>query len=371
MPGFGLRITSTGARAFVLNYRVDGRERRLTIGTWPTWNATAARERAKELRREIDQGHDPLGYRQQRRADPTFGELVEIYLRVKASSQKGAAQYEGLLRRDALPAWKHVRTVDIRRSDVIALVEEKAKTAPIAANRLLELLRRVFNFAIVREIVAANPCSQVPKPGKERAKDRVLSREEICQLWEALDGPSFTASTAAAIRLLLLTAQRPGEIVTAEWAEIDLDEGWWTIPAEKAKNGLAHRVPLNKTSRDILQRLPQASRWVFPSPREGQHVHRNALALALRRSRSRPNQLPVPDNFTLHDLRRTAASKMAAKGVQQFVIGRVLNHAQGDVTATYARYGYDREKRAALDLWDRELRSILNGKSPKVVEIRR
>lgn len=188
VPGFGLRLTKAGARAFVVNYRVNGHERRLTIGPWPAWSATAARERAKELRRQIELGEDPLGVKQPRRNDPTFGDLVEQYLTVEARRRKGIAEYERILRRDALPAWKNFRAADIRRRDVIALIEEKAQTAPIAANRLFELLRRVFNFGIRRDILEANPCALVRKPGEERSKDRVLPGDEIRTLWTALDG---------------------------------------------------------------------------------------------------------------------------------------------------------------------------------------
>ncbi|MDA1235755.1 MAG: integrase arm-type DNA-binding domain-containing protein, partial [Acidobacteria bacterium] len=213
IKGLGLRVTAANARAFILNYRIAGRERRYTLGLWPEWSATAARERAKELRRDIDRGEDPLAEREQLRTDPTFGEVVEEYLRIEASKQKRSKEYARMLEREALPQWRNLRAADIKRRDVIALVEKKAETAPISANRLLELIRRVYNFAIRRDIVEANPCALVQKPGQEHAKDRVLSRDEIRTFWEALDGQWFTQHTAAALRLILLTAQRPGEVI--------------------------------------------------------------------------------------------------------------------------------------------------------------
>jgi integrase len=369
--GLGLRITAGGAHAFVLNYRIHGRERRITIGPWPEWSATAAREQAKDLRRMIDRGEDPLAERQQLRTDPTFGQLVEEYLRVEASKQKGCKEYERLLRRDALPHWGPGRAAEIRRRDVIALIEERAQEAPIAANRLFELLRRVFNFAIRREILEVNPCLLVKKPGREHSKDRVLTRVEIKDLWEALDGPWFTSQTAGALKLLLATAQRPGEIVTMSWSDVDLDDGWWTIPAELAKNGLAHRVPLNAIARDILKALPRVSRWIFPSPDDDRHIHRNALAMAMRRARQRERNPLTVLNFSPHDLRRTAASQMASAGVERFVIGRLLNHAEPGVTKVYDRHSYDEQKRQAADLWSRRLGAVLQGPenaTDKVVE---
>ncbi len=371
VKGLGLRITAADKRAFVLNYRTNGRERRLTIGSWPEWSTTAARERAKELRQAIDRGDDPLAEKVRRRTDLSFGELVEEYLTIEAVKQKSKDEYERILNKDAVPKWGKIRAADIKRSDVIALVEEKANTAPIAANRLLELLRRVYNFAIRRDIVETNPCALVKKPGQEHAKDRVLSHQEIKTLWESLDGPWFTAQTAAALRLILVTAQRPGEVVSMRWEEVDLEGGWWTIPAKRAKNGLAHRVPLNKTAREILAGLPPVSPWVFPSPKEDRHVHRNAIGMALRRARLRTTDPLTVVDFSPHDLRRTAASKMASAGVQRFVIGQVLNHKEPGVTKVYDRHSYDPEKRKAMDKWDRTLRACL-GTAPtaSVVVIR-
>lgn len=359
VKGLGLRVTTADKRAFVLNYRTNGRERRLTIGPWPEWSATAARERAKELRQAIDRGEDPLADKQQLRSDLTFGELVKEYLKIEGAKQKSKDEYKRILNKDALPQWKNQRAAAIRRRDVIALIEKKAETAPIAANRLFELLRRVYNFAIRRDIVEANPCALVKKPGEERSKDRVLSNQEIKTLWEALDGPWFSAQTAAAIRLILVTAQRPGEIASMRWENIDVEGGWWTIPAARAKNDLAHRVPLNKTAREILASLPPASPWVFPSPKENQHVHRNALAMAIRRARGRATDALTVVDFSPHDLRRSAASHMASAGVERFLIGRLLNHVEPGVTKVYDRHSYDAEKRKAIDKWNRLLASIV------------
>ena len=371
VKGLGLRVTAADRRAFVLNYRTNGRERRLTIGSWPEWSATAARERAKELRQDIDRGDDPLAERVQRRTDLTFGELVNEYLKIEAAKQKGESEYKRLLKRDALPEWRNIRAADIKRRDVIALVEAKAKTAPIVANRLLELIRRVYNFAIRRDIVEANPCALVKKPGQEHAKDRVLSHHEIRSLWASLDGPWFTAQTKAALRLILVTAQRPGEVVSMRWEDLDLENGWWTIPSERAKNTLAHRVPLNQTAREILQSLPPVAKWVFPSTKIDQHMDRNGLAVAVWRARKRKQDPLAVLNFSPHDLRRTAASHMASVGVERFVIGRLLNHVEPGVTKVYDRHSYDGEKRKAMDKWGHTLRAILGtSASADVVVIR-
>ena len=155
------------------------------------------------------------------------------------------------------------------------------------------------------------------------------------------------------------------------WENVDLEDGWWTIPSERAKNDLAHRVPLNKTAREILASLSPASPWIFPSPKKSQHVHRNAIAMAIRRARGRATNSLTVNDFSPHDLRRTAASHMASAGVQRFVIGRLLNHVEPGVTKVYDRHSYDAEKRRAIDTWEKRLGGMLGRvDSASVVVIR-
>lgn len=379
LPGFGLRVTQAGARAFVLNYyAASGRERRLTIGKWPTWSATAAREEARELRRRIDRGEDPLETKREARLAETFGELAAEYLERYASQKRTGDQDKRYLEADVLPAWRSLKVREIERRDVIRLIEAKAQTAPISANRLLALLRKLFNWAVERDLVAVNPCLQVRAPGKETSKDRVLSVDEVGVFWAGfVPGPELSAEVVAALRLILATAQRPGEVVGMEWSEVDLDAAWWTIPAEKAKNGLAHRVPLNPVAVDLLRErratVEDGVRWVFPSPRAGQAIGTGALAHALRRNRNLEEddarRVPLAE-FTPHDLRRSAASHMASNGVSRLVVGQVLNHVERSVTRVYDRHGYDAEKRAAMETWGRVLGKAI-GKPQKaaVVEI--
>ena len=365
LPGFGIRVTANDVRSFVLTYTVEGRQRRLTIGMWPAWTATAARERAKELRRLIDQGLDPLGMEQQRRAAATFGDLAQEYLQSHAVNKKSGHVDAATLRRDVLPVWGHLKAEDIRRRDVIQLVEQKARAAPIAANRLLALVRKIFNWALSRDLLESNPCLQVKAPGIERERDRVLNATEIQKLWEGLETAPMSPEVKAILRLILITAQRPGEVCEMEGCE--LDEGWWTVPALKAKNGLAHRVPLSSLALEQLSDRATPGRWIFPSPRGDKPIHVAALSQAVRLSREHFGI----DHFTPHDLRRTAASHMASAGVSRLVLQKILNHVETGVTKVYDRYGYDQEKRKALDLWKSELRAILDGKSEKVVAISR
>jgi integrase len=190
-----------------------------------------------------------------------FPELVVEYLerhaRIKKKSWK---EDERILNREFMPLWRYTKAKAITRRDVIlaldAIVE---RNSPILANRALAVLRKMYNFGIQRDIVALNPCWNVPAPGKARSSDRVLSENELLNLWRVLHGSG--CREAGFYKLLILTAQRSGELARAEWTELDLSSGWWVIPAEKSKNGLPYRVPLDCTplfggfSRQVENRL--------------------------------------------------------------------------------------------------------------------
>jgi integrase len=238
------------------------------------------------------------------------------------------------------------------------LLDEIAVRAPIMANRTLALVRKMFNFAIEREWVDSNPCQMVKRPSPERQRDRVLSEDEIRRLWTALDAEQPVI--AALFRLRLLTAQRGGEVQGASWADVDLMGAWWTIPAERSKNGLAHRVPLSPQAVRILKGLKAVAddkaTWVFPSTRKaGPHINHAQKAIERIVKRSSVE-------FRGHDLRRTAASLMVGAGVPRLVVSKILNHVESGVTAVYDRHSYDPEKRAALDFWGRQVDAIISGK---------
>jgi integrase len=173
--------------------------------------------------------------------------------------------------------------------------------------------------------------------------------------------------TKLALKLLLTTAQRPGEVASLAWEEIDPEESVWTIPAEKSKNGLAHRVPLSPLALEIITSLPKGNEGpVFSSPSDPKRpITRAALARIIYRGRKSLKM----DPYTPHDLRRTAGSKMAAMGISRLTISKVLNHADRGITSIYDRHGYDAEKRAALEAWALKLKDIITDRKSKVVRM--
>jgi integrase len=279
-----------------------------------------------------------------------------------------------ILTKDIIPQWCNRPAREIRRRDVIELIDSiKDRGAGIMANRTLSVIKRVYNFGISRDIVEVNPTSLVEAPGKEIRRDRVLSENEIRIFWECLGQMELAGDLVrSALRLILILGQRPGEIVSMEWKEFDYNSAVWEIPGEKTKNRLPHRVLLSSLAIQVLKEIEPLPPYVFPS-RVGsginpkQHINAGALAGALRRNR----QLFDIERFTPHDLRRTAASRMASIGVNRHIIKRILNHAERDVTSIYDRYSYDREKREALEAWSIKLDSIITGNESKIIPIAR
>ncbi len=355
LPGFGVRVHHTGRKSFIVRYQFEQTRRRVTLGVFPVLSLVEARRLAKEILGRVARGEDPQQEKQADKAAETFGELAAIYMEHHAKAKKKSWKGDQrILEADLLPHWRHKKAKNITRKDVTALLDGiMARGAPIMANRTKALISKIYNIGIGRDIVEHNPCLGVASPGKARQRDRVLNEGEIRALWRALDDQHPVV--AATFKLRLLTAQRRNEVLTMRWEHIDGD--WWTIPAEVAKNGLAHRVPLSRQSLallDELRPLTGQSEWVFESPRQqGSHI------VAVQKAAERIAQVADVE-FRGHDLRRTAASLMTSMGISRLVVAKLLNHVESGVTAIYDRHSYDGEKREAMELWGSTLEEILS-----------
>jgi integrase len=225
---------------------------------------------------------------------------------------------------------------------------------PYPCPRWTRTVRKVFNFGLQRDIVTMNPCHGLPLPARESRRDRVLSEDEMRVLWKAFEAEG--ALVGKSFKLRLLTAQGGGEILGMRWDHIDFGSGWWTIPAELAKNGMTHRVPLSRQAQAVLAEIRLLSRpgpWVFPNPtKTGAMVTTQKAAERMIKA--------TGIEFRQHDLRRTAASYMTGIGISRLVVGKLLNHVESGVTAIYDRHSYDREKREALDAWGERLLAIVD-----------
>ncbi|MCP3972918.1 MAG: integrase arm-type DNA-binding domain-containing protein [bacterium] len=355
VEGFALRVSPhTGRKTFIVRYNLNGRRRRVTLGAYPALKLVDARDQAKEILGDVAKGKDPQAKKKAERRAMTFAELADVYLERHAKIKKRSWQGDQrVINVDLLPHWRGRKAKNIRRGDVVELLDSIVERgAPIMANRVKALISKIFNFGIGRDIVDFNPCHGVPMPAKARQRDRVLSEDEIRAVWWALD--DVEPVMAATFKMRLLTAQRGLEVLSMRWADIDGD--WWTIPAEVSKNGLAHGVPLSRQVRALLAELRPTtgfSPWVFESPRKpGAHIS------AVQKAGYRIAKAADVD-FVPHDLRRTAATAMTSMGISRLVVSKILNHVESGVTAIYDRHSYDEEKREALESWVQKLSAII------------
>lgn len=352
--GLTLRVLPSGSKVWSYRYRVGRRQRRVSLGPFPAVGIAAARDIAEDTLLSIKKGGDPA--RDKRalldEADAgTFGALADRYIEEHAKPNKRSWKEDRRkLEREVPRSWRQRPAAEITRRDVRELIDRKARKAPIAANRLRALLHTVFAFGVERDLAEHNPVTGTPRPGKERQRQRVLTEDELRTFWKATEPGELDDTMARPMsafwRLRLVTAQRALEVNTMRWADLDLDNAVWTIPPERSKNGLAHRVPLSPAALGIIAALPQFDPYVLAGARGNRQRYEAAKLI------------PV-DDFKGHDLRRTAASYMASAGVPRLHIGKVLNHAERGVTAVYDRHSYDPEKRVALDTWAAKLRAIL------------
>lgn len=353
----------------------------------------AGQDRAVELRAAKERPTD------------TVNALAEKYLKHAHKVKRTASEDERMLNRDVLPQWRDRSVRGITRRDVRAVLERVVdRGSPIAANRLLEVVRRMFNWGIQHDWLDGNPAAKIEKPGVEHSRDRVLTTDEIRALWQLLGRFPATAekqaphrrrakagkagafcpvspALAAVQKLRLITGQRGGEIANMRWADLDLDTGWWTIPPEYSKNRKPHRVPLVADAVAIIQaQKPKAdtsdgqkrdksddekpSEFVFTG-RQGALVDDRIKKAGAALSRV------LGFEFRSHDLRRTVATRLGEAGIPREDISAVLNHVQGGAAATrvYDRYSRDREKRIALETWARMLQLILKNQDQQAARI--
>ena len=389
--GLGVRVSTKGRKTFVYMYWLNGKARRMTLGVYGDGpgqlslaDANVKHAEAKKARTEgRDPGVDNVEAHQANRNAETVSQLIELYLAKWARPRKrSAGEDERILHKEIAAHWGARKAKDIKRRDIIALLDGIVERgAPIQANRTLACVRRMFSWAIERDMLDASPCVQIKAPAPENRRDRALNDGELATFWHGLDDAKMTDTIRLALKFQLVTAQRKGEVIAAEWSEFDRANGVWTIPAEKAKNGAQHAVPLSPLALTVLDAidinvtptdnkgtsLTRTTKYLFPSPRDDKPITSRAASHALCNNRERIGV----DDVSPHDLRRTAATRMASLGVDRTVLAKILNHVDRSVTGRYDTHSYIPEKRAALERWGRKLEEIVSGKGTpsKVVEL--
>lgn len=392
--GLSFRITANGAQSWCYRFRDprSGKPTRATIGGYPVLSLQQARERAGTFQRQVANGENPVERKRRERetaSRKTFQALAKRYLDEHARRHKRSAEADDRnLRLHVLPKWKNRRYDEIERADVIELAEGLVTAGkPTLANRVQALISSIFSFAMDADLVAGNPCARLRRRGVERIGRRVLSTEEIRQFWPAIVQKPVSLRVGQALRLILLTGARPGEVAGISRTELEnLSEkgrARWILPGARSKNGRTHLVPLNEQARQLvvslLEQIGDDEVYLFPSPSvTGKPVTAHALAVAMARFTAslqlKSYRTWKIDPPSPHDLRRTVATRLAELGIAKEDRDAVFNHTPSDVGKKhYDLYDREREKRQALDRWGQTLITIIeNRKSgPTVVPLRR
>jgi integrase len=413
LPGFGLRVSGPtprspeGRRTWMLFYRFRGEQKRLSFEPpYPALSLADARKKAGDALATLP-GSDPAEEKAKakapRKAPDTLQTVVEEFI-TRGMAKKGrAAGYMTETRRSftnhVLPRFGGRELAAITRRDIIEMLDEIAEKGttrttpggkrhadggPVAANRVLSAVRALFNWAIRRGLVDANPCALVEPPGEETSRERTLSPDELRDLWPAFAALGYPFGPY--LQLLLVLGQRRSEVAGMRWADIDLEAKTWTLGGEDTKNGRGHVVPLSDLAVRILTALPRKaavqadgqtkhSAYVFTTsgsaPISGFSKAKQRVEEAVVEARQeRQEQADMP-SWGLHDLRRTAATEMGRLGTSEFIIGLVLNHTRKGITGSvYNRYQYLAEKRHALEAWASFVESLTQPADKKVVVLR-
>jgi integrase len=355
VKGFGVRITHNGVVSFVLNYRVNGRQRLYTIARYPDWSVERARKEAIRLRGEIrpEQGKkpvDPLEQKQREHEAPTMLDLKDDYLerwarpyKRPASVRDDSANLDGII----VPRIGNHQVDAVTRRD-IEEIHQSMKATKYRANRVLSLLSKMFSLAIEWGWRNDNPARGIPKFTEDR-RARYLSPEELKRLAAALeeypgkrarelDGSAKQKAYAKkeaqravnAIRLLMVTGARKSEVLKATWDQFDLERGIWTKPSHTTKQKRTEYVPISQQAIDLLKQMPRDGALLFPGRRREQPLSE------LKYSWSEICEMAKLEGCRMHDLRHSFASFLVSSGETLPTIGALLGHSSPTTTSRYA-----------------------------------
>ena len=367
IPGFGARITSNGVVSFILEYRSNGRHRRYTIGRAIDLTVLAARERAIQLRGKILDGIDPLQQRIEANSEPTMNDLAKDFLERYARAHKRASSIRNdrqMLEKIILPKIGTIRIRAITRRDIETL-HHGLKQTPYRANRVLALLSKMFTLAVEWGWRADNAAKGIPRYPEDR-RESWLTAEEIEELLEALNNYS-DQSAANAIRLLILTGAREGEVLSATWDQFDLKRGTWTKPSHHTKQKKIEYTPLSKSALQLLRYMnsERTSSSLFPGVNGSRvTIRRPWVQVCKAAGLARPEQIPGKrekfltiwkPSVRIHDLRHTFASHLVSSGESLHIVGKLLGHTLPQTTARYAHLA-DRALRDAANRFATELK---------------
>lgn len=388
LKGFALRVKPSGVKSYVLDYRMPGgrgaAKGRYTIGKHSSpWTPDSARKAAQSILEGIHKGINPVQAKREAHRlalDLAFSKYVPEFIDryAKREQPRSWQQADKMFAHDVLPVWRDKPLPQITRKDVASLLSRMADEKPATARYAHAMLRKLFRWAVGRGDLDVSPMTDMPPPAPALSRDRVLSNGELATLWQVstlepgrLGIPTITGLFGHALRLLIVTGARRDEVLSMDFAELDWVRAIWTIPAERAKNGKAHIVPLNTLAMTELEALGAATRkrgLVFTTtgttPISGISKMKTRLDAAMLAALQADDASATLAPFRMHDIRRTVATGLQKLGVRFEVTEAVLNHVSGaksGVAGVYQRHDWAGEKRDALDAWGRHVAALVNG----------
>ena len=376
--GLSVRVSPKGAGTFQFRYRFLGKQQRMRIGSYPDTLLKEARERTRAARALLEHGLDPITQarleKSKQQQASTVKELCVYWLENYGRPHRARSdEIEQVLEKNVYKQVGSYPLESVSRRDIVNRVLKPIldRGSRVQANKVLTLLKQIFAYGVEHGLLEASPSEYISKKnvgGREIARDRVLTDSEIHTVWTEIDASKMSEPVKLAVKILLATGQRRGELTNARWLNVDLGGCVWVIPAENSKNGKEHRVPLSSLAVELFKQLKTfstGSGWVMPSVKhDDQPMSERVISRAVNRWQTGESDRPVDkwiDKFTPHDLRRTAATKMNGLGVSPHVVEKVLNHTMGGVMAVYNRYDYWPEMVEALNTWGNALEALTSG----------
>lgn len=367
-----LGMQPSKSRTWMLTYYIDGQKRRYAFGTYPTdFTLATARIERDRLKALVSQGICP---KEQQRLQQTADTLARLNrttmakLRERFKSEhldkrgrkSGAETLRTLI--DKFSDWDNLEVKDINRMMITERLDNIETTAPVMRNRAHSYLRSMLSFAVEKSIIDSNPATNI-RQAEEKPKTRCLTTDEIRYVWEQIGEQNLGASTVLALRLMLVTGQRGGEILSMEKSHIT--GNWWTQP--NTKNGRAHRTYLTPKARKLVDEAMAVTKseiYLFASRSDTTKSMRiDTLSKAVLRWVKHPEQPMQIPAWTPHDLRRTMASNLGSMEVGRFAQNQILNHKDTSIGGVYDVSEYDALKKRTMPLWETRLQSILEDRS--------
>jgi integrase len=370
-PGLALRVSYAGGKSFVFFYRIAGRLRRMTLGTYPALSLADAREEWRKARQEAQRGRDPALERKRVKSATDFEGVCREWLKRDQARNRTYRQIERIAEGELIPAWGSRPIEDIGRRDILDLVDGIVDRGSVTMARRVQMyVHRLFKWAAGRGIVETNPAANVPLPGSETSRDRVLTDGELAATWQSLNHIEWPHKPI--FQLLILTGARRGEIGELRWAEVGDEE--IKLEGVRTKNGKPHLIPLSSAARRIIETLPRIAGMDFVFGTGGRTPGGYDRAKAKLDSQiAELNGKPLAP-WRIHDWRRSVATGLQKLGVTLQVIESVLGHTGGSrsgIVGVYQRHSFDAEKRAALEAWGAHVMALVDGKaSGKVLPMR-